>query len=127
MLDRSGAPMVHRPLFRSVRNKAVGVAIDPKDVARRFKAMAEQAGLPAALVCSISGHSTRVGAAQDMTQAGVALPAVMQSGGWKSPEMVGRYTRRLEARRGGAAQLAELQKRGTSSREDQPMKRMKQR
>ena len=49
-----------------------------------------------------------------MVWAGLALPAVMQSGGWRSPEMVGRYTGRLEALRGGAAQLADLQKRERS-------------
>lgn len=60
-------------------------------------------------VARISGHSSRVGAAQDMVRHGVDLPAVMQAGRWRSPEMVGRYTRRLDARRSGAAKLAERQ------------------
>jgi len=62
-------------------------------------------------VAGISGHSSRVGAAQDMVRHGVELPAVMQAGGWRTGEMVGRYTRRLDARRSGAAKLAVLQNR----------------
>ena len=43
---------------------------------------------------------------------GVGLPAVMQSGGWKSPTMVAKYSAKLDARRGGAEKLAMLQNRG---------------
>jgi hypothetical protein len=39
----------------------------------------------------------------------VALLAIMQAGGWRTPEMVGRYTRRLDARNTGAAELARKQ------------------
>ncbi len=46
-----------------------------------------------------------------MVRHGVELPAVMQAGGWRTAEMVGRYTRRLDARRSGAAKLAILQNR----------------
>jgi hypothetical protein len=42
---------------------------------------------------------------------GVELPAVMQAGGWRTAEMVSRYTARLDARRSGAAKLAVLQNR----------------
>jgi len=42
---------------------------------------------------------------------GVDLPAIMQAGGWRSAGMVERYTRRIEARRSGAAKLAMLQHR----------------
>jgi hypothetical protein len=35
----------------------------------------------------------------------------MQAGGWKSGEMVARYTERLQARRGAMAKLAALQNR----------------
>jgi integrase len=99
-------------LFRSVGKAGrVGGPLGPGDVARVFKAMATAAGLEAGLVAAISGHSSRVGAAQDQVRYGVELPAVMQSGGWKSPAMVARYTARLDARRGGAAKLAMLQNR----------------
>jgi len=100
-------------LFRSVRKGGrVGDALDPGDVARLFKAMVRTAGLTPEQVGRISGHSSRVGAAQDMaTSDRIEMPAIMQAGGWKSPQMVVRYTQRQAARRSGAAKLAELQNR----------------
>ena len=74
--------------------------------------MARRAGLPAAVVQGLSGHSARVGAAQDMIAAGIELPAILQAGRWKSTAMVNRYGEQLLARRSGAAQLARLQQRG---------------
>ncbi len=100
-------------LFRSVRKGGrVGDALDPGDVARLFKAMVRTAGLTPEQVTRISGHSSRVGAAQDMAASDrIEMPAIMQAGGWKSPQMVARYTQRQAARRSGAAKLAELQNR----------------
>ena len=99
-------------LFRSVRRDgAVGEALDESQVPRIYRAMAERAGLPAETVRRISGHSPRVGAAQDMIASGIGIPAIMQAGRWKSTSMVQRYGERLLAKRNGAAQLARLQKR----------------
>ena len=108
----SAAEITDGALFRSVgRGGRVGGALDTGDVARIFKRMARAAGISPDTVTGISGHSSRVGAAQDMVRHGVELPAVMQAGGWRTAEMVGRYTRRLDARRSGAAKLAILQNR----------------
>lgn len=99
-------------LFRAVgKGGAVGGPLDPGDVARVFKAMAAGAGIAHELVATISGHSSRVGAAHDQVRHGVELPAVMQAGGWTSPTMVARYSAKLATRRGGAAKLALLQNR----------------
>jgi len=100
-------------LFRSVRKGGrVGDTVDPGDVARLFKAMVRTAGLTPEQAARISGHSSRVGAAQDMAASDrIEMPAIMQAGGWKSPQMVARYTQRQAARRSGAAKLAELQNR----------------
>jgi integrase len=96
------------PLFRGVlKGGRVAGALDAGDVARIFKAMAGKAGLTAEDAARISGHSTRVGASQDMIRYGAELPAVMQAGRWKTPEMVARYTRRLTARRSAAVQIAD--------------------
>ncbi len=114
LLDWAGtAGISEGSLFRTVRKGGrVGDALDPGDVARLFKAMAKGAGLSAEQVARISGHSTRVGAAQDMAASDrIEMPAIMQAGGWKSPQMVARYTQRQVARRSGAAKLAELQNR----------------
>ena len=100
-------------IFRSVRRDgAVGEALDASQVPRIYRAMAAHAGLPAQVVRRISGHSPRVGAAQDMIASGIGIPAIMQAGRWRSASMVQRYGERLLAQRNGAAQLARLQKRG---------------
>ncbi|MCY3705532.1 MAG: tyrosine-type recombinase/integrase [Gammaproteobacteria bacterium] len=99
-------------LFRSVRKDgAVGGRLDASRVPRIYRAMARRAGLPSRTVGRISGHSPRVGAAQDMIASGVGMAAIMQAGRWKSARMVQRYGERLLAKRNGAAQLARLQKR----------------
>ena len=102
------------PLFRSVLKgsrvskggRAAG-GLDAGDVARIFKAMASKAGLTAEEAARISGHSTRIGASQDMVRFGAELPAIMQAGRWATPVMVARYTRRLTARRSAAVQIAD--------------------
>ena len=109
-LNASG--IARGPLFRSVRkNGTVGGKLDASQVPRIYKGMAERAGLPARVVRRLSGHSPRVGAAQDMIAKGIGIPAIMQAGRWKSAQMVQRYGERLLAKRNGAAQLARLQKR----------------
>lgn len=107
-LDRGGVE--GGPLFRSVgKGGRVGGALPPGQVSRIFKAMARAAGLPEAVAGDLSGHSARVGAAQDMVAAGIELPAILHAGRWKSTAMVNRYGERLLAGRSGAAQLARLQ------------------
>ena len=100
------------PLFRSVRKAGtLGGRLHASQVPRIYKAMAERAGLPPRIVRQLSGHSPRVGAAQDMIASGIGIAAIMQAGRWKSPQMVQRYGERLLAHRNGAAQLARRQKR----------------
>ena len=110
-LDRAG--ISDGMLFRAVRKGGrVGERLSPCEVPRLFKTMAREAGLPEMVAAGLSGHSTRVGAAQDMVAAGIELPAILQAGRWKSTAMVNRYGERLLARRSGAAQLARIQGRG---------------
>lgn len=94
-------------IFRSVsKGGRVGGRISARDVSRIFKKMAARVGID---ISRVSGHSARIGASQDMAAAGLGLVEIMQSGGWKSPAMVGRYTEHLLVRRGAAAKLAVLQ------------------
>ena len=110
-LDRAG--IADGMLFRSIgKGGRIGKRLHPGQVPRLFKAMAREAGLPEAVAAGLSGHSARVGAAQDMVAAGIELPAILRAGRWKSTAMVNRYGERLLARRSGAAQLARMQKRG---------------
>ena len=97
-------------LFRSLtKGGTPGEKLDPSQVPRIYKAMALRAGFPSEVANSLSGHSTRVGATQDMIACGIELPAIMQAGRWKSTAMVNRYGERMLTHRNGAAQLARLQ------------------
>ena len=109
-LEASGAG--EGRLFRSVRKDGtVRETLGPGQVPRIYKRMARRAGLPDDIVDALAGHSTRVGPVQDMIACGIELPAILQSGRWKTTRMVHRYGERLLARRSGAAQLAERQQR----------------
>ena len=98
-------------VFRSLRHGALGERLGAGEVPRIFKRMARKAGLPREVVERISGHSTRVGATQDMVAGGIGTEAILHAGRWKTTTMVHRYGERLLARRSGAAQLARLQQR----------------
>ena len=104
-----GSGITRGPMFRAVRKNGVpGNGLEPGQVSRIYKSMAVQAGIDD-FVGGLSGHSARVGAAQDMIASGIGLPAILQAGRWKSAAMVSRYGERLLASRGAAAQLAWMQ------------------
>ncbi len=90
------------PVFLSLRSDgSTGpVPITSAEVARTFKRIGRLLGLDAEAILQISGHSTRIGATQDLTMAGAALPEIMAAGGWRSPGMPARYARKLDARSG---------------------------
>jgi site-specific recombinase XerD len=60
-------------------------------VSRIFKSVAQKANLEPDLVSAISGHSMRVGAAQDLLQQGASLPQIMVKGGWVKTDTLMRY------------------------------------
>ena len=66
---------------------------------RRIKAAASAAGLDG----DFSGHSLRVGMAQDLSAIGCELPALMNAGRWATSAMPARYTRSQAAARGAVA------------------------
>ena len=104
-----GSGISRGPLFRAVRkNGTTGGGLEPGQVSRIYKSMAVRAGIDD-FAGGLSGHSARVGAAQDMIASGIGLPAILQAGRWKSAAMVSRYGERLLASRGAAAQLAWMQ------------------
>jgi hypothetical protein len=63
--------------------------------------------LPADDIARISGHSVRVGGAQDMARYKEGMPGIMAAGRWASPEMVGRYTAKQGARQSAAKRIAD--------------------
>lgn len=56
---------------------------------------------------SWSGHSARVGAAQDMARKGVSIAQIMQEGTWSQTQTVMRYIRMVEAHKGAMITLME--------------------
>lgn len=67
-------------------------------VSRIYKRLALAAGLNAAIVKTISGHSLRVGGAQDLLVKGASLPQIMVKGGWMKTDTVMRYVDRAQFR-----------------------------
>jgi site-specific recombinase XerD len=79
-------------IFRAVRGDRAGShALHPYTVNRILKQAARAAGLPAETIEHLSGHSMRVGAAQDLIVSGLGVLPIMQAGGWKTMNVVGRY------------------------------------
>jgi len=56
-----------------------------------LKKRAKQAGLDDEVIKKISGHSIRVGAAQDLCLAGMTLPQIMAKGRWVKTDTLMRY------------------------------------
>lgn len=101
-----GAELERGPIFRGIHGPHVGLeAMHSCGVAIILKNHAKRAGLATNVVSQLSGHSMRVGAAQDMAAAGIDLGAIMHAGGWKSPEMVMRYIEHMDVQKSGMARL----------------------
>jgi hypothetical protein len=62
--------------------------------------------MPERVVNKVSGHSTRVGATQDLATLDVDLAAITQAGGWKSTRMPLHYAEKINAGRSGMARAA---------------------
>ncbi len=93
-------------LFRRIYGNRIGSHyLHPYTVTRIIKELAEAAGLETSLVRQLSGHSMRVGAAQDMMASGIGILPVMQAGGWRSMNIVGRYVQEASVAQNGIAQL----------------------
>lgn len=86
------------PLFRGLhRRKVSGEALRTSSIRRLIKVAARRADLQPEIVGALSGHSMRVGAAQDMMVAGIDTIGIMQAGGWKSVDVVARYVENAAA------------------------------
>ena len=95
-------------LFRRLigRDK-VGGALNPGSIAPIFKRVAQWIGMPERYLKLVSGHSTRVGATQDLVALDIDLAAITQAGGWKSTRMPLQYAEKISAARSGMARAAE--------------------
>ena len=88
-----------RPADQLLDRNTPVFGLSSRQIGRRVQAAAEAAGLGD----GFTGHSGRVGMAQDLVKTGVELPALMTAGRWKSAKMPPRYTERQAADRGAVA------------------------
>lgn len=78
------------------KEKVVDRCLEATTVRRVIKEAATRAGLTKAEVAEFSGHSMRVGAAQDLLKKGFDTAAIMRAGGWKSVNVLARYLEQAE-------------------------------
>lgn len=84
-------------LFRPIyQGKVIDRCLETTTVKRVVKDAAKRCGLKAKHVNSFSGHSMRVGAAQDLLIRGFDTAAIMRAGGWKSVNVLVRYLEKAE-------------------------------
>ncbi len=74
-------------------NRALDISpqIGVGQINRIYKKIARKAGLDESEIKGISGHSMRVGAAQDLLNSGASMPIIMQRGRWSKSDTVMRY------------------------------------
>jgi integrase len=105
-LKKSG--ITEGEVFRRLTGQAqVGGPLNPGSIAPIFKRVAQWIGLPGRVVDQVSGHSTRVGATQDLAALDIDLAAITQAGGWKSTRMPLQYAEKINVARSGMAKAAE--------------------
>jgi hypothetical protein len=92
--------------------KVVGSALTPQVVSTVLQKVGKWIGLKKEEWNRISGHSARVGAAQDLLALNMELPSVMQAGRWRDTRMPMRYGEKVLASRGAMARAAKSQGRG---------------
>lgn len=80
-----------------------GAPLTVKTIERIFARAHEALGLSAMGIAMWTGHSARVGAAQDMAASGCTILQIMQAGRWGSEAMVLRYCRDILASEGAMA------------------------
>lgn len=83
-------------LFMGVnRAQKIMDSFSAAQINRIYKRLAKRAGLPKNLIHQISGHSLRVGHAQDMVNEGESLPMIMSKGRWSKTDTVMRYVEHI--------------------------------
>ena len=78
------------------QGKVIDRSLETTTVRRVIKEAAQRCGLRADQVASFSGHSMRVGAAQDLLKRGFDTAAIMRAGGWKSVNVLAHYLEKAE-------------------------------
>ena len=90
-------------LFRAVDRwgRVSERGLGPDSVRAAIKRRAKEAGIEG----RVSGHSLRIGSAQELAERGASLAELQKEGRWKDPSMPALYIRNQEASRGAVARL----------------------
>jgi len=106
----SASQLKSGPVFaRVVGKNGVGDVLTAQIVTAVLRKVCQWMGLPREEWARISGHSCRVGAAQDLLALNIDMASVMQAGRWKDTRMPMRYGEKVLAQRGGMARAAKQQ------------------
>jgi integrase/recombinase XerD len=85
------------PLLRPVYgSRALSLNLQPLTVSRVLKKLATRADVDVTMAERISGHSLRVGAAQQLALNGRGILQIMRAGGWRSTNVVSRYVENMD-------------------------------
>lgn len=91
------AQLIEGYLFRGLKNNGdILEEIKPSQINRIYKKLASRANLPDDQIKNISGHSFRVGGAQDLLASGATLPLIMVKGRWSKPDTALRYLEHVD-------------------------------
>jgi len=96
-------------LVRVLGSSGVGSALTPQIVMAVLRKVGQWIGLQKEEWERISGHSCRVGAAQDLLALNMDLPSVMHAGRWRDTRMPMRYGEKVLTGRGAMARAAKAQ------------------
>jgi hypothetical protein len=101
------AEVIEGTVFRRLIGQTqIGGPLNAGSIAPIFKRVAQWIGLPERFVDQVGGgHSTRVGATQDLAL-DIDLAGFTQAGGWKSTRMPLQYAERINTARSGMARAA---------------------
>ncbi len=89
-LERSA--IVSGKLFRGInKGNQPSEGLNSSQINRIYKKLARNAQINPEIIKNISGHSMRVGAAQDLLTSGTSLAKIMQQGRWSKTDTVMRY------------------------------------
>ena len=84
------------PLFRGVNSgQRIMQALGAGQINRIYKKIARVSEIDSDLAGKISGHSMRVGHAQDLVSSGASLPIIMSMGRWSKSDTVMRYVEQI--------------------------------
>jgi integrase len=84
-------------LFKGInRAQKITGSLGSGQINRIYKRLAKRAELDKDLIEQISGHSLRVGHAQDMVNSGESMPMIMSKGRWSKTDTIMRYVEHIK-------------------------------